>query len=84
MSNKDANNKESENRLLGLALIIKEVYVPSMGEKKEIIHHMSKFVGHIQTSVLQAYGNVSINVPDIPNSLTDEQVSRQPELVAKL
>jgi len=47
MSNKDANNKESETRLLGLALMIKEVYIPSMENKKEIIHHMGKFIGHI-------------------------------------
>jgi hypothetical protein len=84
MSNKDAKNKESETRLLGLALMIKEVYIPSMENKKEITHHMGKFMGHIQTSVLQAYGNVSINVPEIPNSMTDEEVGRKPELVAKL
>jgi hypothetical protein len=84
MSNKDANNKESETRLLGLALMIKEVYIPAMETKKEITHHMGKFMGHIKTSVLQAYGNVSINVPEIPNSLTDEEVGRKPEIVAKL
>lgn len=64
--------------------MIKEVYIPSMENKKEITHHMGKFMGHIQTSVLQAYGNVSINVPEIPNSMTDEEVGRKPELVAKL
>jgi len=84
MSHKDAKNKESETRLLGLALMIKEVYIPAMETKKEITHHMGKFMGHIQTSVLQAYGNVSITVPEIPNSMTDEEVYRNRKLVGEL
>jgi hypothetical protein len=84
MSNKDATSKESEVRLLGLALMIKEVYIPAMESKKEITHHMGKFMGHIQTSVLQAYGNVSINVPEIPNSMTEEEIGRDRDLLDKL
>jgi hypothetical protein len=55
MSSKDtssANSKETEHRLTGLALMLKEVYIPAMESKKEITHHMGKFIGHIHTSVL--------------------------------
>jgi len=33
---------------------------------------MKKFVENIQTSIQQAYGNVTINVPDIPPEMSDE------------
>ena len=38
MPTKDANSKESESRLMGLALMLKEVYIPAMESKKEIVH----------------------------------------------
>jgi len=87
MSQKDnvsANSRETETRLTGLALMLKEVYIPAMETKKEITHHMGKFIGHIQTSVLQAYGNVTINVPEIPAHLSNEEVGRDTQLMDKL
>ena len=38
--NMSAESKETERRLTGLALMLKEVYIPSMESKKEISHHM--------------------------------------------
>jgi hypothetical protein len=70
--------------MTGLALMLKEVYIPAMESKKEITHHMSKFIQHINTSVLQAYGNVTIMVPEIPAGMTDEEVSRNTSLMNKL
>jgi hypothetical protein len=32
--------------------MLKEVYIPSMESKKEISHHMARFIQHINTSVL--------------------------------
>lgn len=87
MSQKDnvsANSRETETRLTGLALMLKEVYIPAMETKKEITHHMGKFIGHIQTSVLQAYGNVTITVPEIPSHLSDEEVGRNHQLIENL
>jgi hypothetical protein len=84
MPTKDANSKESESRLMGLALMLKEVYIPAMESKKEIVHHMGKFMGHIHTSVLQAYGNVSINVPEIPANMSEEEIGRNTGLLQKL
>lgn len=87
MSQKDnvsAESRETETRLTGLALMLKEVYIPAMESKKEITHHMGKFIGHIQTSVLQAYGNVTINVPEIPTNMSDEEVGKNATLMAKL
>jgi hypothetical protein len=34
--------------------------------------------------VLQAYGNVTITVPDIPAGMTDEEVINKPDLVESL
>jgi len=78
------NSRETETRLNGLALMLKEVYIPAMESKKEITHHMGKFIGHIQTSVLQAYGNVTITVPEIPANMSDEEVGRNSKLMDKL
>jgi hypothetical protein len=82
--NASANSRETETRLNGLALMLKEVYIPAMESKKEITHHMGKFIGHIQTSVLQAYGNVTITVPELPPNMSNEEIGRNPVLMEKL
>jgi dynein heavy chain len=82
--NVSAESKETEARMTGLSLMLQEVYIPSMESKKEITHHMVKFISHIKTSVLQAYGNVTINVPEIPANMPDDEVARDLDLVAKL
>jgi hypothetical protein len=79
-----ASSRETETRLNGLALMLKEVYIPAMETKKEITHHMGKFIGHIQTSVLQAYGNVTITVPEIPAGMSNEQVYADIPLLTSL
>lgn len=58
-------------RLVGLQQMIQAVYMPCMA-KNDLKHHMRKFVENIQTSIQQAYGNVTINVPDIPADMSDE------------
>ena len=55
-----------------------------MESRKEMTHHMAKFIGHISTSVLQAYGNVTITVPEIPYGMSNEEVARNPKLMEKL
>jgi hypothetical protein len=42
---------------------------------------MSKFCNNIQTSLAQAYGNVTINVPEIPAEMGEEEVARNPRLM---
>ena len=77
------NNKDTQKRLVGLSAMIQAVYMPSMA-KKDLQHHMKKFVDNIQTSLQQAYGNVTINVPEIPADMSDEQVGRSPQLMENL
>ena len=84
MSQKDnvsAKSRETETRLNGLALMLSQVYIPTMESKKEITHHMGKFIGHLHTSVLHASGNVTINVPELPAGLSDEEVVKNPKLM---
>ena len=69
---------------MSLRLMLQHVYIPAMESRKEITHHMSKFIGHIKTSVLQAYGNVSITVPEIPEGMSDEEVKANPALMKVL
>jgi hypothetical protein len=82
MSNPEGS-KDTQMRLEGLKEMIKFVYEPCM-IKNDLKHHMKKFVENIQTSIQQAYGNVTINVPDISPELSDEQVARQPDTMKKL
>jgi dynein heavy chain len=63
--------------------MLKEVYIPAMESKKEITHHMNKFIQHIQTSVLQAYGNVTINVPEIPAHMSEKEITSDPVTMQK-
>jgi len=83
MAENSAETKETERRLKALKLMLNHVYIPSMGDKKEIIHHMSKFAGSIDTSLLQAYGQVQMPVPDIPAHLQQnhEEILKNPELM---
>jgi len=84
---------ETHVRLLGLKNMIKEVYMSALerkpqgeekAERNEIVHTMAKFCNNIQTSLQQAYGNVTINVPEIPVELGEEEVSRNPHLMEQL
>ena len=52
MTEKSAESKETERRLKALKLMLSEVYIPAMETKKEIVHHMNKFAGSIDTSLL--------------------------------
>lgn len=45
---------------------------------------LNRFGMNIKTSLSQAYGNVSITVPEIPNNLDESQISQKPELMRQL
>jgi len=84
MTDKSAESKETERRLKALKLMLSEVYIPAMETKKEIVHHMNKFAGSIDTSLLQAYGQVQIPVPEIPEHLSSEEIIRDENLMKQL
>jgi len=77
-------DKDTETRLLGLATLIKEIYIPAMGNKQDITHVMNKFMAQIHTSIHQAYGNVEIDVPEIPADMSNEEVLRDHKLMDRL
>jgi len=84
---------ESEWRLKGLRNMIKEVYMGALeqkasgdekSERNEIVHNMNKFCGNIQTSLQQAYGNVTLQIPDIPLDMDETEVVHNPSLMKEL
>ena len=84
---------ESEWRLKGLRNMIKEVYMGALeqkassdekNERNEIVHVMNKFCGNISTSLQQAYGNVTLHVPEIPADLEPEAMINNHALMKEL
>lgn len=60
--------------------MILDVYKPAMEEKKkEIGLLMEKFSRQIVMSLRQAYGNVTINVPEIGH-ISEDKASKDPEV----
>ena len=77
----DLKDNETLNRLTGLSLMIRQVYLPLMEQRTEIRMHMDKFVRQISTSIQQAYGNVTIKVPNVPLNLSDEEICKNRSLI---
>ena len=50
--------------------------MPLMDQKIETRSYMEKFARQISTSLQQAYGNVTIKVPYVPDA-TDEDICKQ-------
>jgi hypothetical protein len=48
----DEKPTETEANLTSLRLMLQHVYIPAMENRNDITHHMSKFIGHIKTSML--------------------------------
>jgi len=67
-SNSKASN-DTKKRLNGLSQMIQRVYLPLMESKTEQKLFMDKFVRQISISIQQAYGNVTIKVPNIPANI---------------
>jgi hypothetical protein len=74
---KKKGDSDMKMKMNALSLILKDVYIPLMESKTEIKHHMTRFNSQIQTSVNQAYGQITINVPEIDAGSHDkiQQVS---------
>ena len=80
MQSKEERDKESQDRLQGLALIMREVYMPSLESKKDTQQSINRFTNNIQTAVQQAYGTVTIYVPQIDME-EEEEIGRNRELL---
>ena len=53
-------------------------------DRNEIVHNMNRFCGNISTSLQQAYGNVTLEVPEIPADMDTADVVNNTELMNKL
>jgi hypothetical protein len=65
---------ETEERLKTLTQMINKVYLPLMQGRLDSRTTMDKFVKQVGISMQQAYGNITINVPDVPENLSTEQL----------
>ena len=48
---KEQRDKESQERLQGLAMIIKEVYLPALESKPETRQNITKFTNQIHSAI---------------------------------
>jgi hypothetical protein len=80
MENKDDEMKE---RLDDLTDIIKKVYLPLMQKRQDQRLQMDQFVRNVYNSMEQAYGNITIVVPDLPDK-SNEELQQDSGLVEEL
>ena len=54
---------------------MENVYLQLLSKQKsDTKHYMEKFVRQISTSLVQAYGSVTISIPEVPNMAKEELV----------
>ena len=79
-SNQSAKEDEMLRKIDTLQKIITNVYLPWMEDKPETRLHLEKFVKQISNTKQQAYGNVTIEIPEIPN-ISKVEMSKDAELL---
>jgi len=75
---------DTKVRLIGLTNIIDKVYLPLMEGRQETRISMEKFVRTVRISMQQAYGNITIKVPDLPENASTEQLCNNKEIIEEL
>ena len=75
---------DTKVRLIGLTNIIDKVYLPLMEGRQETRISMEKFVRTVRISMQQAYGNITIKVPDLPENASTEQLCNNKEIIDEL
>lgn len=68
----DKKEDEMKERLDDLTDIIKKVYLPLMQNRPDQRLHMDQFVRNVYNSMEQAYGNITIVVPNLPDKSNAE------------
>jgi dynein heavy chain len=58
--------------------------MPLMSDRQETRIVMDKFVKQVNISMQQAYGNITINVPDLPENASPEQLCNDKALIEEL
>lgn len=79
------DKKEDEMKVMldDLTDIIKKVYLPLMDSRPDQRLHMDQFVRGVYNSMEQAYGNITIEVPELPDK-SNEELQNDKVLIAKL
>ena len=74
MADKGTNDDEMRGRLDELTSMINQVYLPFFpaDSKPDQRLQMEKFVRQVKMSLQQAYGNITIQVPELPEKSTEE------------
>ena len=74
MAEKGTNDDEMRGRLDELTSMINQVYLPFFpaDSKPDQRLQMEKFVRQVKMSLQQAYGNITIQVPELPEKSTEE------------
>lgn len=79
----DKKEDEMKDRLDDLTDIIKKVYLPLMQNRQDQRLQMDQFVRNVNNSMEQAYGNITIVVPDLPDK-SDAELQNDPGLIDEL
>lgn len=75
---------EMKEKLEDLTEMMKRVYLPLMEGKPDQRIQMEKFVKGVSLSMQQAYGNITIKVPELPEGQSTEQLCNDPNLIQEL
>jgi hypothetical protein len=73
-----------KDKLDDLTSIISKVYLPLMDGKTDLRLSMEKFVKQVSISMQQAYGNISIKIPDLPENAQTEDLANDPAIIEDL
>lgn len=80
MSKNPAKEDEMLRKIETLQKIITNIYLPWMEERAETRLHLEKFVKQISNTKQQAYGTVTIEMPNIDN-MSKEEMRKRPEIL---
>lgn len=72
-----------KDRLDDLTDIIKKVYLPLMQNRQDQRLQMDQFVRNVHNSMEQAYGNITIDVPPLPDK-SEAELQNDPALIEEL
>ena len=75
---------EMKDRLDELTDLINRVYLPLTEGKPDQRLNMEKFVRQVKISMQQAYGNITIQVPELPENESTEALCNDKALISEL
>jgi hypothetical protein len=80
----DGKTDEMKERLDEVSVLIKKVYLPLFQGKADLRLQMDKFVKQVAISMQQAYGNITIRIPELPENAPSEDLCNDRRLIEEL